>query len=226
MIKLLDILYEIKNKPSREDFEQEYGWSGKSYDLTDFLTQHQNDSKPLEGKTKEQFLHLMNLYPNVKKLIEKSNSPIYTGDVLDKLPYYRNGKLNPSSFNLVYDFGGAEGPLKGNNVIIVDDEIDITTEKEIQADLTEPLNQLLPTTADAINMTHAFNNMDSGTAPIVAKNIDQSLKPGGILFIADSLNRNLDDLFKFLSSYKIISILIYDDFNLGGDPIITAVLQK
>ena len=225
MIKLIDILYEIKNKPSREDFEQEYGWTNKSYDLTDFLTQHQNDSKPLEGKTKEQFLSLIGEdYPNIKKLIEKSNSPIYTGDSLDKLPHDKNGQLDPSSFNLVYDFGGYEGPIEGNNVVVVDSEVDTTTEKEIQADLTEPLEQLPP--ADAINMTHAFNNMSIGTATIVAKNINQSLKPGGILFIADSLSKDLDDLFKSLSSYKVLSILINDSFDLGGYAILVAVLQK
>lgn len=224
MIKLLDILREAINKPSKEEFEQEYG-NDKDYNLTNFLDQHQNYDVPLKGKIKEQFLHLMNLYPNVKKLIEKSNCPIYVGNKFSS-PYYKDGKLNSSSFNLIYDFGGAAGPLKGNNVVVIDKYVDptIKNNKVIQADLTEPLEQLPP--ADAINMTHSFNNMSLGNSSIVSKNINQSLKPGGIIFIADSLNMDLDSLFKYLSSYKILDILINDNFQYGGDPIVIAILQK
>lgn len=57
------------------------------------------------------------LYPNLKKIIARDTPQIY--NKITNTQYVKDAKLSPN-IGLIYDFGGTEGPVEGNNVIIVD----------------------------------------------------------------------------------------------------------
>jgi hypothetical protein len=61
---------------------------------------------------------ILGYYPKLKKIIDKDKPKIYNN--ISNTQYVKNGKIN-SNIGLIYDFGGAANPVKGKNVVIVDE---------------------------------------------------------------------------------------------------------
>lgn len=118
-------------------------------------------------------------------------------------------------FEKIYDFGGSESPLKGNNVIVVDidDDKGDYIKNLITADLTKP-QKLEP--VDFINTKNFIDNLYSFKG--VASNIDNSLKPGGILRMFESVEA-MDSVLKSLKNFKMLELYTQGD-------IIYVALQK
>jgi hypothetical protein len=61
---------------------------------------------------------ILGYYPKLKKIIDKDKPKIYNN--ISNTQYVKNEKINPN-IGLIYDFGGADYPVRGKNVVIVDE---------------------------------------------------------------------------------------------------------
>jgi len=162
----------------------------------------------------------------IKQLVERDKPQIFNGE--SNTSYTSNFKLNPKGD--IYDFGGADNPIRyGKNMVVdmsdeIGDEEDVEewvdengVEGIIDGDLEEFIK--LPP-RDGINMTDAYIYFEDPST--VSKTINSSLKSGGILVIKDSMG-SINDLLKKLSSYKLLELNIIDadeelesdDWNIG-----------
>jgi hypothetical protein len=60
---------------------------------------------------------ILNDYPNLKTVIDRDKPKIYNSSTNTKYVY--DNKLSPN-LGLIYDFGGTDGPVEGENVTIID----------------------------------------------------------------------------------------------------------
>ena len=60
---------------------------------------------------------ILDNYPNLKAIIDRDKPKMYDGYTNTR--YTNDAKLSPN-LGLIYDFGGTEGPVEGNNIVIVD----------------------------------------------------------------------------------------------------------
>jgi hypothetical protein len=174
-----------------------------------------NDTKRLQelAGIKQQYI-----FNNIiDDFIKRDNPKIL--DYGDSSKYTRGFRLKPQS-SLFYDLGGGEGPIESPNNIVVDDWDGGYEEGEeihsfIQADLDEFV-ELQP--VSAINATFSVAYMESTP---VAKTIDQALKPGGILNIADHAD-SIANVMKNLQNYKLVELKVskedYEHNNNRGNP--------
>jgi hypothetical protein len=157
--------------------------------------------------------------------------------VLDKLIGFFNKKgvnintdlkyISPSSGDFkisssdVYDFGGSEGPIP--NSVVVDIKEPEGDNKFIEQDLETEFNLPQKQYINLSSIVHFIKNKSN-----LAKSIDNSLKPGGILVLKTSLKDALKML-SYLSNYTLLEAYINKEEVIASedDPdAISIVFQK
>jgi len=81
---------------------------------------------------------ILGYYPKLKETLDKDKPKIYSKPT--DTQYVKNSKINPN-LGFIYDFGGTENPVKGENVVIVDFDPDedishVANTKKYDKDLT------------------------------------------------------------------------------------------